>query len=146
DLLYAVERLQFKDIRIALDLDGAAGHTAQIIRALLGPQHLQNEAYVGIGLGLFDQGFSYQAVVELAMGVVPIFAGGSSNADFVRHLYRNVVGVDASAADVTLYAGLIDSGVYTQASLGLLACQLALNTASAELTGLASTGIEFLPG
>jgi hypothetical protein len=145
DLVFAVERLQFKDIRVALDLDGAAGHAAQVIRALLGPQHLQNETYVGIGLQLFDQGASYASVVELALSVVPAFAGGSSNADFVRHVYRNVIGVEASPADVALYAGLIDAGVYTQSSLGLLACQLPLNTASTDLVGLASTGIEFLP-
>ncbi len=39
----------------------------------------------------------------------------------------------------------LDAGAFTQGSLGLLACQLALNTSSAELVGLAGTGIEYAP-
>ena len=146
DRLVAVERLQFADLHVALDLDGHAGQAAQIIRALLGPQHLQNEAYVGIGLSLFDGGFSYASVVDLALGVVPLFAGGSSNEAFFKHIYRNVIGVEPGAAQLSQFVGLLDSGVYSQSSLALLACQIEFNTASADLVGLAATGIEYLPG
>ena len=49
------------------------------------------------------------------------------------------------AADLAYFTGLLDSGAHTQASLGVLAAQVDLNTQSVELLGLASTGIEYTP-
>ncbi|HSW08089.1 MAG TPA: hypothetical protein VLK61_26225, partial [Aquabacterium sp.] len=145
DRLVAVERLAFTDGQLALDLDGAAGHTVQIIRALFGPQYLDNEAFVGIGIALFDGGASYASVVELAVSAVPAFAGGASNEAFIRHVYRNVIGVAPGADELAYFNSLFDAGIFTQASLGLLACQIDINVNSVELIGLATTGIEFMP-
>lgn len=147
DNLVAIERLKFGDRSVALDLDGNAGAVAQIIRALFGPSFLANRDFVGIGLQLVDVGMSYGQVVQLAIGtdLFAQLAGGRSNAAFVNFVYRNVVGAAPSAGDLAYFAGLIDSGAHTQASLGELACQVALNTASVELVGLAATGIEFNP-
>lgn len=145
DSLMAVERLKFADRSVALDLDGHAGAVAQIIRALFGPAYLSNRDFVGTGLQLFDSGMGYAQVVQLAVGTALFaqLAGGRSNEAFVGHVYRNVVGTAPSAGELSQFAALIASGVYTQASLAELACQVPLNAASVQLVGLAGTGIEF---
>lgn len=146
DQATGIERLQFSDLHLALDLDGHAGQAAQILRALIGPQSLQNEAYAGIALGFLDDGMSYEEVVRIAVSVVPAFAGGTSNEAFVKHVYRNVVGTAPSAGELRDFTGLLDSGAMSREALALLACQVPLNTQSADLVGLAATGLEFVPG
>ncbi len=49
-----------------------------------------------------------------------------------------------SAADRDYYVGLLDSGAFTVASLGVLAADTTLNTGNINLVGLAATGIEFV--
>ena len=103
--------------------------------------------HVGVGLQLADAGMAYADLVKLAIST-PIFeslAGGRSNSAFVATVYKNVVGVLPSAAELSDFVGLLDSGAFTQQTLGVLACQFSLNAASVELVGLAATGIEFIP-
>ena len=147
DSLAGIERLQFANANVAVDLDGNAGSVAQIIRALFGKSFLANKDFVGIGLKLFDGGMAYADVVNLAIGtdLFAQLAGGRSNTAFVDFVYRNVVGGAPSADELAQYAGALNAGVYTQGSLGLLAAQFVLNAQSAELVGLAATGIEFNP-
>lgn len=147
DRLTQVERLQFTDTALALDLDGHAGSVAQVLRALFGKSALANKAHVGIGLKLFDDGMSYAQVVDLALstGLVHQLAGGTSHTAFVQHVYRNVVGVNPDAASLAEFVGLLNSGVFTQSSLALLAAQHPLNTQSADLVGLANLGLEYTP-
>ncbi len=145
DSLAGVERLAFGNTHVALDLDGNAGAVAQIIRALIGKSFLGNKDFVGIGLQLFDGGMSYADVVKLAVGtdLFAQLAGGRSNTAFVNFVYKNVIGVAPSAAELVEYTGLLNAGVFTQDSLGLLAAQVSFNTTSVELVGLAATGMEF---
>ena len=149
DTLSTVERLRFSDNAVALDtaVDGNAGHVAQIIRGLFGASYVNNPVFVGIGLDLRDKGMSYGDLVGLAIGtgIFEQLAGSRSNTDFVRLVYKNVVGIDASAQALAEYVGLLDNGSFTQASLGVLACQVSLNTQALDLVGLVSTGLEFTP-
>lgn len=147
DWLLSMERLRFSDTSVALDLDGHAGTAAQILRALFGPSYLGNKQFVGISLHYLDSGVSYEALVALAVGtdVFASLAGGRSNAAFVNHVYRNVVGTAPSAGELAAFVSLLDSGTHTQESLALLACQVDINANSVDIVGLAATGIEFLP-
>lgn len=61
-----VERLQFQDTSVAMDLSGNAGTTARILGALAGKQALTNKTYMGIGIDLLDKGIS---VTELSVSV-----------------------------------------------------------------------------
>ena len=56
DSLAGVERLQFADQQLALDLDGAAGQAARLLGAVFGPASVPNPGYVGIALSLLDGG------------------------------------------------------------------------------------------
>lgn len=147
DTLLAVERLQFADTRVALDLDGAAGTVAGVIRAVFGPQFLSTREFVGIGLDYADRGWTAAALVDLAMSIplVGELAGSRNNLDVVKLLYRNVAGVTPGAAEAAPFVAMLDSGSHTQASLALLAAQHPGNTGSPELMGLQTSGIEFLP-
>lgn len=149
DRLDYVERLKFSDSYLAIDTatDGHAGQTAQIVRALFGPSMLANKEIVGIGMYFLDQGTAFNDLVAMAIGTgdFAALAGSRSNTDFVKLVYKNVVGVAPPKADLDAYVGLLDSGAYTQNSLGVLACQTAVNTESIDLVGIASHGIEFVP-
>jgi Ca2+-binding RTX toxin-like protein len=65
DALFDVERLEFSDKKIALDLgpSQAAGNTVRIIGAAFGATAIQEHRdWVGAGLLLFDGGASMQSV------------------------------------------------------------------------------------
>jgi hypothetical protein len=142
DTLMAVERLEFADRSIAYDLDGNAGFTARVLGAVFGKATVGNAQYAGIGIDLLDGGMGQQALMQLALqkklGAAP------ANADVVNLLYTNVIGTTPDATNFAYYKGLLDNGSISQASLGVLAANHALNAASIGLVGLMQTGIEFL--
>lgn len=149
DELVDIERIAFGDVSLALDTarDAPAGETAQILRALFGDAGLANRVYAGIGLKLFDDGVGYEALVAAALATDTFtqFAGSRSNADFVRLVFHNVVGRDATASELAGFVGLLDAGSFSQAELAVIACRHELNTDSIALTGLADTGLAYLP-
>lgn len=148
DKLDGIERLQFDDQWVALDLAGQAGIVAKTIGAVLGKAKLSDKAIVGLGLKLLDQGVSYADLVAMAVAS-PQFAalaGSHSNVDFVRAVFANVVGSAPSAAEQAYYVGLLDRGEFTQASLALMACETSFNLAQVDLVGLAATGLPYLSG
>ena len=142
DTLTNVERLQFADTKLALDLDGNAGTTAKILGAVFGAASVSNTVYVGIGLSYLDGGKSYQDLMQLAIDAN--LGPGASHLAVVNLLYTNVAGVAPPPADRDYYVALLDSGAFTAASLGVLAADHDLNTGNINLTGLAQTGIEFV--
>ena len=150
DTLSNIERLKFADMNLAIDIEGvgAAGSTVKIIGAVFGKQFLSNQNFVGIGLNLLDGGMSYADLVGLAVGteLFAQLAGSRSNTDFVKLVYKNVVGIDADADALNLYVGILDRGELTQSSLAFLACETDLNKVSVDLVGLANSGIAFVPG
>jgi hypothetical protein len=140
DKLVNVERLQFTDKSIALDLDGNAGKAAKIIGSVLGSASVFNPTFVGIGLNYLDKGMSYAELGELALKAI-----GAMNADaIVSTLWRNVVGFDASYEQKAPYIKMLSEGMKT-GDLVVLAADTSFNTTNINLIGLAQTGIEYLP-
>jgi serralysin len=146
DRLTGVERLKFTDSSVALDLQGAAGMTAKLIGALFGPQFVSNKQFVGTGLSLFDAGMTYDQVATVAAvnGFFAQLAGSHTNAAFVSYVYRNVIGSSPSASELSLYVGLLDSGVHTQGTLAVLAAETPQNQANINLVGLQQGGLEYV--
>lgn len=141
DTVSNVERLQFADRNLALDLDGNAGITAKILGAVFGAPSVTNQAYVGIGLSYLDAGMSYSDLLLLALNAK--LGAGFSDAAEVNLLYQNLVGVPPSTNELNFYVGTLTSGQHTQASLALMAADLDLNAINVNLLGLQQTGIEF---
>jgi serralysin len=146
DSILGIERLRFTDRSTALDLQGAAGMTAKLLGAVFGASQVQNGSFVGVGLTLFDAGFTYEQVAARAASdaFFAQLAGSHSNRDFVNHVYRNVVGTLPSMDDLNFFVGLLDSGVHTQATLAVLAAETPLNQQNINLIGLQQTGLDYL--
>ncbi len=142
DALTGIERVQFSDVKVALDITGAAGQTAKLIGAVFGPAWVTNKAYMGAGLAYLDQGGSYKDLMKLALDVK--LGSGASNAAVVNTLYSNVAGYAPGAADMNHLRGLLDSGAMSREDMGLLAADHALNQGNINLVGLAVTGIDYI--
>lgn len=143
DILINIERIKFSDSSLALDLDGNAGITAKILGAVFGQESVSNKTYVGIGLSLLDGGMSYEALMQLAINAA-LGADAANYTAVVDLLYENVAGFAPPSADETYFVGLLDSGAYTVASIGIMAADTALNQANVDLVGLSQTGLEYL--
>lgn len=149
DTLQGIERLDFDDMSIALDVEqfNSGGKTAQILRGLFGDVGLKNAVYAGLGIRLFDADASYADVVALAINTDAFqqLAGSRANADFVKLVYKNVVGTAPSASALADLVGQLDAGVYTQVSLGVVACEHYVNLQGLSLMGLQTSGLDFIP-
>jgi hypothetical protein len=82
-------------------------------------------------------------LVNLALTTA--LGAGYTKEQEVQLLFKNLLNQTATKADVTYWGGLIESGVYTPASLAVYAADSSLNTTNINLVGLAQTGIEYLP-
>lgn len=140
DTLINVERLKFNDKSFALDLDGNAGKAAKVIGAVLGSAFVSNPTFVGIGLDYLDKGMSYSDLGALALKAV----GANTNDSIVSTLWRNVVGFEANPDQKAPYVKMLDEGMKA-GDLVVMAGDLALNTIKINLTGLAQSGLEYLP-
>lgn len=140
DQLSHIERLQFNDGSLALDIDGHAGLVARILGAVFGPPSVGNQVYVGIGLALLDGGMAYEDLCALAMRA----AGKSSPDDVVTLLWTNVVGSPPTAEDKAPFVKMLDEGT-TVGALTALAANTNLNVEHVDLVGLAGTGLAFVP-
>lgn len=138
DTLTNVERIEFSDQKLALDLAGNAGKVAKILGAVFGSAAVSNKTYAGIGLGLLDGGMSYETLSGLALDV----AGAKTPEAVVRLLWGNIVGTAPTSAESKPFIDLLGSGM-TPGTLGALAADTSLNQLNINLIGLAQSGLEF---
>ena len=140
------ERVVFSDKAIAYDAAGRAGDVYALLAAALGVSDV-TKAYTGIGISLADAGWTNKqlATALLATDTYKTDAGGVSNETFIKHVYKNVMGADATLTQVTAYTGWMAANSYTQADVLVMASELASFETSIGLVGLATTGIEYTP-
>ena len=106
DPLTNVERLQFADSKLALDIKGNAGTTAKILGAGFGSASLTNKVYVGIGLELLDAGTRYTDLMSVALSAK--LGAGFSNADEVSLLWTNLFGIPPTIAEAAPFVAMLD--------------------------------------
>lgn len=140
DRLSGVERLQFADRRVAIDLDGNAGVAAKVLGVVFGAAIVANPAIVGIGIALTDQGMSADQLGALAMNA----AGRTRHADVVSLLWTNLFGRGPTGAELEPLVALLDGGVGVGA-LVAAAANLSLNLEAIDFVGLAKNGLEYVP-
>jgi Ca2+-binding RTX toxin-like protein len=145
DNLVNIERLQFSNGKVALDVEtGNAGEAAKLIGALLGPTYVKDKALAGIVINLLDQKYSSDTIAKLGIAT-PMFlgmAGSNSNTDFVKQVFTNVVGRAPTPSESSTYVNMLDAGT-SQSALALMAAQTDLNAARINLVGLIQHGLEF---
>jgi methionine-rich copper-binding protein CopC len=142
DLLYGVERLLFDDGYWAIDMDGNAGATIKTLGAVFGPDWSTDESYIGIGLDLMDSGVSYPALMQLAINF--ILGPNPSNTAVVNLLYSNVVGFAPPPSEMAYYRGLLDSGAFSQATLGVLAADSIYNLENINWAEVSLVGVGYV--
>ena len=140
------ERVVFTDKAIAYDATGRAGDVYALLAAALGTADVTN-AYKGIGIDLADKGWTNKelATALLATNTYKTDAGGVSNETFIKHVYKNVYGTDATLAQVADYTAWMTNSNLSQADVLVTASELAAFETTIGLTGLATTGIEYTP-
>lgn len=149
--LQRVERLQFADSKLALDVDltnllnpdtNRAGQVALLLAAVFGRESVANPSFAGIGLSLLDGGMSFEALTKLALDVR--LGASHSSAQVVDLLYTNVIGVAPTPEINKSFADWIDSGSLTEAQLGVIAATHGINVSNVNLVGLASSGLPYI--
>ena len=140
------ERVVFTDKAIAYDAAGRAGDVYSLLAAALGTADVTN-AYKGIGIHLADAGWTNKQLAEALLNtdVYKTDAGGVSNETFIKHVYKNVYGTDATLAQVTDYTSWMTNSKLSQADVLVAASELAAFETTIGLVGLATTGIEYTP-
>jgi len=140
------ERVVFTDKAVAYDAAGRAGDVYALLAAALGTADV-TKAYTGIGIDLADKGWTNKQLAEalLNTAVYKTDAGGVSNETFIKHVYKNVYGTDATLTQVTDYTAWMTTSNLSQADVLVAASELAAFETTIGLVGLATTGIEYTP-
>lgn len=143
DTLTSIERLQFSDQRIALDIaNGSAGFTAQLIGAVYGAASAHDPQLIGIGLRYLDSGTTREQLTRLALHDR---LGASYSADqYIGTLYKNLTGQTIPADQLSTWKARVASGEFNDISLTLLASSLAENNANIGLVGMIDNGIAYI--
>ena len=153
DTLINIERLKFSDISIALDVGAtqSGGQAQLLLGAVLGKDLLATKKpLVGVGIDLFDQGYSLQQLsgAVMRLDIWGVLANGgqpsATNAQIASYLLTTV---NKAAPDaVTLAAAVTALNTETGAAQGNFLWHLAesaANQVQVGLVGLATTGLEF---
>jgi Ca2+-binding RTX toxin-like protein len=143
DTLTSVERIQFSDRTLAMDLNSSAGNAARLLATVFGKDALKNPTYAGIAISLFDQGYSKDQVSQVALNAV--FGANPKSKDIVSMIWKNLTGSDIDSKNLADLSGLIDSKATTAAQLATKAADLDLTAQVIDLVGLSKTGWEYIP-
>jgi hypothetical protein len=143
DWLLNIERLQFNDMKLAFDLDGHAGVAIKTLGLVFGASAASVPAYIGICLDRLDnQKQSTEQLMHDALAI-RLGLGAQSAEQVVIFLYQTLVGVSPTKPVQDFYVGWIQSGAYTIDGLAVYASELSLNSVTAQLTGMAVTGVAY---
>ena len=147
DWLVNIERLEFSDRSVALDFDaGEAGSVAVgLVTALLGRQSLSNAALMGEVIHYADH-MDAQSMARILVdaGITASLAGGNSDSDLIRLLYRNVTGQTPSAANLKGTVAYAQDNDYSQADILSVIAGIPQTFARADLVGLQQQGLTFI--
>jgi hypothetical protein len=140
------ERVIFTDKAIAYDATGRAGDVYALLAAALGTADV-TRVYTGVGIDLADKGWTNKQLAEalLSTDTYKTDAGGVSDETFIKQVYKNVYGTDATLADVTSLTTWMHTSNLSQADVLVAASELTDFETTIGLTGLATTGIYYTP-
>jgi len=139
DVLTSIERLQFKDVKLALDLNGNAGDVVKSLGAVFGATAIKNHPeYVGLGLTYRDAGMSYQALMALALKAANL----TSPESIVAQLWLNVMRKEGSPSELQPFVQTLKAGTPPE-DLGVLAANTAQNLININLVGLTNSGVVY---
>lgn len=118
DALISIERLQFADGVLALDISGNAGQAYRIYQAAF--DRTPDTDGLGYWTGRLDTGTSLTQVASEFVGSQEfrdIYGEHSSNADFVARLYRNILDREGDDGGKQYWEGELSSGHRSRADV-----------------------------
>jgi hypothetical protein len=141
DKLHSIERVEFDDGGLAFDLHGDAGFVARLIGAVIGPNAVQNQYYVRVGLDSLKKGMSVSELADLALNASGIDKLKPMDAckQFYSNLYRSV---DESPL-VNDFADKLSKKYISLTELALLAANTDTNANNIDLVGLQTHGLAY---
>jgi hypothetical protein len=143
DALTDIERLQFKDVNFAFDLDGHAGTAVKTLGLVFGTAATAVPMFVGICLNYLEaRNFSAAQLMHEALAI-RLGPDAQVPEKVVAFLYQALTGVAPTAAEQNFYVNWIHKGDYSIDGLAVFASELSLNPISVQLTGLATSGVAF---
>jgi len=116
DLLTGIERIDFGDLNVALDIDGIGGAAYRIYQAAF--NRTPDSGGLGFWINVMDNGLS---LAEVAAGFmrtpefIAAYGANPSNHDLVSQIYLNVLHRPAEPGGLAYWTGALDRGVVTAA-------------------------------
>lgn len=146
DEVLNIERLQFADTKIALDVDANPAMAAKLIGVILGGSWVNSLFISGLALGILDNGYTPVTLARLGLESAMFvgLAGSASNKDFYNLVYKNVYGALPDAATLQSALSLMDSGKATQADMVMKLVDVPQNLLNIDLVGIQSHGFEYV--
>ena len=140
------ERVVFDDKAIAFDTTGAAGTVYSLIGAGLGVSDITEE-FMGAGIYLKELGWTDVQIAQALLNttVYKEDAGGVSNETFIKHVYNNVFGHQATLTEVTDLVNYMDANHLSQAQVLVAAANRTEFQTTIDLVGMQTTGIDYIP-
>lgn len=144
DRLAGVERIQFADTALAIDIDGCAGASYRLYQAAFA--RVPDLAGLSFWIGRGDAGAPLEAVAQAFVDSAEFKAlyGAPGDAGYITQLYANVLHRAPDAAGLQWHLAQLQSGAATRATALLAFSESAENRAA--LVGQFAHGIEYLPG
>ncbi len=143
DSLVNVERLAFKDVSVALDIDGNAGKAYRLYKAAFDRE--PDAGGLGFWIKMIDNGVTlaqaaagFTASAEFAR----TYGAQTSNAEFVTLLYENTLHRAPEAGGYNFWMNALDLG-FSRGELLAFFSESPEN--QAQVIGLIQNGIEFTP-
>jgi hypothetical protein len=139
-----VERIQFSDATVALDIDGNAGQAYRLYQAAF--NRTPDSVGLGFWINVLDNGTSLNSV---AQGFVNsnefkgAYTAGQSNQQLVTQFYQNILHRAPEAGGLNFWTGVLDTKAATVAEV--LAAISESGENKAGLIGVIGNGFEFTP-
>jgi hypothetical protein len=118
DRLVNVERIQFADITVALDIDGTAGQAYRVYQAAF--NRTPDNDGLKYWIDAMDGGASLQDVAAGFVNsaeFVALYGANSTNADFLTHLYSNVLHRTPDAGGYNWWLNTLNTAQATKTSV-----------------------------
>lgn len=142
DYLQGVERLQFADMNVALDINGVAAQAYRIYKAAF--NRVPDPEGLGFWISKLDSG---SALLDAALGFIGsdefkrLFAGGTTDERFIELMYSNVLGRIPDADGYIYWKSVIE-----QISKGELLKYFSESPENVRnVQDLIAEGIEYIP-
>ena len=140
DSLTDIERLEFSDYKLALDLDGNAGKVAGLLQLVFGDVSRNNASKAGTALKLLDDHITdFAGLANLALSN----AGLTDNSAIVSRIWQGLFGTAPSAGEAKPIVAALDNGL-APATLTTLAVDYWLSHDGLKLVGINDSGLLYL--